>query len=103
MSIAVMEAHNRHPSSLVEDNPVLDDDAAPSGAAARARTLRDQATAFRRLADLEFLPENRKLLLRAAERYDEIASREQRVADSQLCNATHRMHPLPAEYDAAAG
>jgi hypothetical protein len=68
----------------------LDEENIGSSADARAQGLRDQADALRRLADIEPLPEKRKVLVGAAARYEELAAQQQRIADGHRDESRRR-------------
>jgi hypothetical protein len=57
---------------------------------ALAQGRRHQADAFRRLADIEPLPEKRKVLMGAAARCDELAAQLQRTANGHRDEARRR-------------
>jgi hypothetical protein len=68
----------------------LDEESIGSSTDARAQDRRDQADAFRRLADIEPLPEKRKVLMGAAARCYELAAQQQRLADGYRDEARRR-------------
>jgi hypothetical protein len=68
----------------------LDEENIGSSMDALAQGRRDQADAFRRQADIEPLPEKRKVLMGAAARCDELAAQLQRTADGHRDEARRR-------------
>jgi hypothetical protein len=68
----------------------LDEEGIGKGTDALAQGRRDQADTFRRLADVEPLPEKRKILMGAAARCDELAAQLQRMADGYRDEARRR-------------
>jgi hypothetical protein len=68
----------------------LDEEIVGKSADARAQELRDQAIAFRRLADIEPLPQKRRVLMEAAARFDVLAAQQQRIAHGQRDESRRR-------------